>query len=420
MPKVLMVAFHYPPFQGGSGVHRTLKFSRYLPDQGWQPVILSANPRAYPRVGHEQLREIPSDVVVERAFALDTARHLSIGGRYSRFMALPDQWATWWIGAVCSGLRLIRRHRPVALWTTYPIATAHLIGLTLHRLTGLPWIADFRDSMTEENYPRDKWSRESYLWIERRAVDHAVRLVFTAPSTRRMYLQRYPKLTADRCVLIANGYDEADFEDVPIGTAGESLNGRPTRLLHAGLIYTDDRDPTTFFNSLAILKRQQQISSKILNIDLRASGSETYYEKMIRQLAIDDIVHLLPSLPHHEAIQDCADSDALLVFQAASCNHQIPAKVYEYLRLGKPILALTPHEGDTAALLKETGGATVVDLADEKSIVSAFPQFVSRVRDRSHPLPETVLVQRYRRSRQTTDLADVLSEVVGSQSRSGK
>jgi glycosyltransferase involved in cell wall biosynthesis len=411
MPKVLMVAFHYPPFQGGSGVHRTLKFSRYLPEQGWQPIILSANPRAYPRVGHEQLREIPSDVVVERAFALDTARHLSIAGRYSRFMALPDQWATWWIGAVCSGLRLIRRHRPVVLWTTYPIATAHLIGLTLHRLTGLPWIADFRDSMTEENYPRDKWSRESYLWIERRAVDHAARLVFTAPSTRRMYLQRYPKLTADRCVLISNGYDEADFEHITIHADGERLNGRPARLLHAGLVYTDDRDPTTFFNSLAILKRQQQISSKMLNIDLRASGSEAYYDKVIRQLAIDDIVHLLPSLPHHEAIQDCADSDALLLFQAASCNHQIPAKVYEYLRLQKPILALTPHEGDTAALLDEVGGATVVDLADVAALVSAIPEFINRVRSGRHPLCSSEAVRRYARSRQTWDLARTLNEL---------
>jgi glycosyltransferase involved in cell wall biosynthesis len=412
MPKVLMVAFHYPPFQGGSGVHRTLKFSRYLPEQGWQPIILSAHPRAYSQLGDEQLREIPPDVIVERAFGLDTARDLSIGGRYSRFMALPDQWASWWIGAVCSGLRLIRRHRPNVLWTTYPIATAHLIGLTLHRLTGLPWIADFRDSMTEENYPRDIWSRRCYRWIERKAVRHAARMVFTAASTRQMYLRRYAGLSPERVVLIPNGYDEADFQNLIVSTSEESSNGGPTRLLHAGLIYTDDRDPTTFFNSLAILKRQQLISSKTLNIDLRASGSEAYYEKMIRQLAIEDIVHLRPPLPHHEAIQDCADSDALLVFQAASCNHQIPAKAYEYLRLGKPILALTPQEGDTAALLKETGGATVVDLADEKSIVSVLPQFVRRVRDGSHPLPDTDRLQLYRRSRQAQDLAQLLIEVV--------
>src|SRR6266850_1303406 len=90
--KLIMIAFHYPPFQGGSGVHRTLKFSRYLPELGWQPIIITAQPKAYPQIGEEQLKEIPRSVIVERAFALDTARHLSIGGHYLRFMALPDLW----------------------------------------------------------------------------------------------------------------------------------------------------------------------------------------------------------------------------------------------------------------------------------------------------------------------------------------
>src|SRR6476660_4665640 len=77
--RVLMVVFHYPPWSGGSGIHRTLKFSRYLPEFGWQPVILTANHRAYPPDDNSQ-REIPSGVIVERAFALDTARHLGFRG----------------------------------------------------------------------------------------------------------------------------------------------------------------------------------------------------------------------------------------------------------------------------------------------------------------------------------------------------
>src|SRR6185436_6053035 len=106
MQKVLMIAFHYPPFQGGSGVHRTLKFSRYLPEHGWQPIVLSADPRAYSSTGQEQLAEIADSVIVERAFALDTARHFSLAGRYLRLMALPDQWASWWWGGVLKGLKL--------------------------------------------------------------------------------------------------------------------------------------------------------------------------------------------------------------------------------------------------------------------------------------------------------------------------
>ena len=100
MQKVLMIAFHYPPFQGGSGVHRTLKFSRYLPGHGWQPVVLSAHPRANPNIGTEQLAEVSKETIVKPAFALDTARHLAVRGRYLRLLALPDQWAIWWLGAV--------------------------------------------------------------------------------------------------------------------------------------------------------------------------------------------------------------------------------------------------------------------------------------------------------------------------------
>ena len=92
MRKLLMVAFHYPPIRGSSGVHRTLKFSRYLPSLGWQPIVLTAHPRAYASVGDEQLSEIPAEVPVERAFALDTARHLSIRGAYVRLRRVAARY----------------------------------------------------------------------------------------------------------------------------------------------------------------------------------------------------------------------------------------------------------------------------------------------------------------------------------------
>jgi len=413
MKKVLMVAFHYPPYQGGSGVHRTLKFSKYLPEHGWQPIVLSAHPRAYPSTGTEQLADIPKQAIVERAFALDTGRHLSWRRRYPRFMALPDQWASWWWGGVFMGLKLIQKHRPSIIWSTYPIATAHLIGLTLRRFTGLPWIADFRDSMTEENYPRDPWSRQTYLWIESRAAKYADRLIFTAPSTRTMYLQRYPSLPAERCLIIPNGYDEEDFSSLESSRTRVNSTEQAIRLVHAGVIYADDRDPSAFFRALSRLKKAGCISAHTITIDLRASGSEAYYASLLAELQIHDIVRLLPALPHRKAIQDCFNADGLLLFQAASCNHQIPAKAYEYLRLGQPILALTPHDGDTAVLLGQTGGATIVDLADEQMIFSAFPRFISQIRNGTHSLPDPDKVRHYARSQQTLELARRLNELTG-------
>ncbi len=403
-----MVAFHYPPCAVGSGIHRTLKFSRYLPDAGWRPVVLTAHPRAYLRTRPEQLDEIAPAVTVARAFALEARRHLAWRGCYFRWMALPDDWWAWWLGAVPLGLRLVRAHRVRVIWSTYPIATAHLIGLTLHRLTGLPWVADFRDSMTEDQYPRDPWQRRAYLWIERQVVARATRMVFTAPSTRRMYLSRYQTLAAERCVVIPNGYDEADFEDlVPESTPPE---GRPLRLLHSGVVYPEERDPRPFFRALARLKREGRVSARDLQVVLRASGFEREYAAVLADLEIGDIVRLLPPVSYREALRECLAADALLLIQGASCNHQIPAKAYEYLRARKPILALTAPEGDTAALLREHGGFTLADLDDEDAIHTAIPAFLDTVRAGTHPLPDAKRVEAYARHSQAMVLGRLLSE----------
>ena len=141
MKRLLMIAYHFPPFAGSSGVQRTLRFVQQLPQFGWHPTVLTVHPRGYAQTSPDLVAEIPPGVDVHRAFVVDTARHLSIGGRYAAFLARPDRWRTWWLGAVPVGLGLIRRLKPDALWSTYPIATAHAIGATLNRLTGVPWIA---------------------------------------------------------------------------------------------------------------------------------------------------------------------------------------------------------------------------------------------------------------------------------------
>lgn len=418
MNRILLVAFHYPPCSSSSGIQRTLKLTRYLPEAGWHPVVLTANRRAYARADDGQLAEIPVGVPVTRTLALDASRHLAIRGVHPAWFGRPDRWVNWWLSAVPVGLGLIRRHRPAILWSTFPIATAHLIGLTLHRLTGLPWVADFRDSMVENDYPRDPLTRRTYLWIERRVVASASLLVFTAEATRRMYLDRYPALASERCPLIPNGYDEADFADLE-ERVPERAAGRPLRMLHAGLIYPQERDPRPLFRALARLRAEGQIGPGTLRLCLRASGSEDVYAAHLRRLGLDDVIHLLPPVPYREILTECVESDALLVLQGPSCNHQIPAKTYEYLRAGRPILALTPDAGDTAALLREVGGATIADIGDEDALYRTIPGFVRRVREGSHPLPTPDRVRRYARHSQALELARHLEALVARTASAG-
>ena len=407
MKKVLIVAFHFPPLAGSSGLLRALKFCRYLPENGWLPVVLTANRRAYQALDESQAAQISPEVRVYRAFAVDTQRQLSFRGRYLRWMALPDRWASWCLGAVPTGLFAVYRHRVDVILTTFPIATSVLTGLILHFLTGKPWVVDFRDSMTEDAYPRDPLTRRLYRWIERQAVRRASRLIFTARSTVKMYQDRYRWLDPEKCLLIPNGYDEEDFQGL-LPAALHRGCGWPVRLVHAGLLYPEERDPKPFFQALQRLKREGNISAASLQIDLRASGFEDVYAPLIRELGIDDLVRLLPTLPYRQALQDAANADGLLLFQAACCDHQIPAKAYEYLRLRKPILALTTEAGDTAALLRETGGATIMDSTDEEALYRDLPEFLRVLRSGVHPLPDDEKTIRYSRRSQAQQLAQHL------------
>jgi glycosyltransferase involved in cell wall biosynthesis len=407
--QVLMVAFHYPPVRGSSGLQRSLKFSRYLPeDHGWLPTILSANPRAYLRTTEDQLGDIPSEIEVVRAFALDTARHLALFGRYPRLLALPDSWVSWFFGAVPAGLRLVRKTRPDVLWSTYPIATAHLIGLALHLLTRTPWVADFRDSMSEEHYPRNRTKRRVHRWIEGLTVRHASRVVFTTSGALSMYAERYPDLPPDRWVVIENGYDEEDFTRVQ--SAPQRGDG-PTTLVHSGLLYRRERDPRAFFAALGKLRKQGRVGPEELRIVLRASGEEDHHRADLRRNGIEDIVFLAPPIPYRDALAEMLSADGLLVFQSSGCNHQIPAKIYEYLRAQRPILALTDPQGDTAGVLRRAGVGTIARLDSQEEIAQALLEFLRAVREGRESVADSATLTELSRRGRTGELARLLEEV---------
>ncbi len=376
---VLMVAYHYPPCQTSSGIQRALKNSAYLGDFGWQPSVLSASPRAYARSGPEQLDEVPEHVDVRRAFALDSARHLAIRGRYPTFLALPDRWVSWSIAGILIGLRMIRKYRPAVIWSTYPIATAHLIALALRRLSGLPWVADCRDSMTEDAYPTNPQVRRVYLWIERKMMQHADRIVFTTESTRRMYIERYPNTNPERLVVIPNGYDEANFAAAERLRKPKPTDPSSIRLVHSGVLYPSERDPTAFFDAVATLRRRSHPLAARLQIELRATGHDELFARMIDERDIDDVVTLLPPIPYHAALADMLDADGLLIFQATNSNHQVPAKLFEYFRSGRPILGLTDPAGDTAATLTGAGIKAIARLDSAADIEARLIEFLEAI-----------------------------------------
>lgn len=391
---VLIVAYHFPPVAQSSGVHRMVALANAMAAQKWQVKVLSASERTYERINRESMSQLDPSVHIVRAQAFDTAKHLSIKGKYLQLMALPDKLQSWIPFGVIRGLREIRRQRPDLILSTYPIASAHIIGLLLSRISGIPWVADFRDPMAQPGYPSDPLKWKLFSWIERSAAKYAARLVFATPGALAEYQQRYPQVAADRWLLVTNGYDESQYQSMQ----PQPRHDGEIRIVHSGLIYIHERNPRALFEALSSLKADSFFDSRKFRLVLRACGHEETYAGWISELGIEHLVELAPQVPYRQALQEMFDADGLLLMQGGGCNQQIPAKAYEYLRAQKPVLALTDKAGDTAKLFNRHQIARIAPMDDALLIATEFKLFIGMLEVDTVNMPDLALIEHYDRS----------------------
>ena len=283
--RVLLIAYHFPPDASSTGRLRTLAFAQHLPTFGWEPTVLAPSAMAYERTDKQGLADMPPNLRVCRTPALDARRHMGWRGRYLSLSAVPDRWISWLPGAVATGLALIRKQQIDAIWSTYPIATTHLVALTLARLTGLPWIADFRDPVVPAG---TGLQRRAARLIEQRTLARASAVVFTTPGARARYAQRFPAMAAaNKLHVVPNGFEESSLaRQTPPELPAP---GTPLRLVHSGLLYPEGRNPEPFFRALAQLKKTRNLSAADLQVTLRASGSEDGYQAQLDKLGVADM-----------------------------------------------------------------------------------------------------------------------------------
>lgn len=405
--RLLLVAFHFPPIQGSTGVTRTLAFAKYLREHGWEVTVLTAHPRAYPEIRIENLETIPNYVNVIRGFALDARRHLSIAGRFPLSLATPDRWQSWILGGWLAGKRIIKQWKPTAIMSTYPIASAHRLGFLLHRWSRLPWVADFRDPMVQEGYPEEPQLYKAYERIENEVFLHASKILVTAEGTAELYRNRFPSLANEKIVVVPNGFDEELFPKIdrppPIARVKRKV------LLHSGVLYPSERDPTQLFHAIAELRDSGALNPEDVEFRLRATGFDNTYAPIIRDLKIDHFVTLLPPIPYRDALKEMGAVDGCLVLQARNCNYQIPAKVYEYLYCGSPILGLTDPSSDTGLLLREFGIRHIAPLDDRGQIKNELLSFLEAITARTITTPSRQQILKYSRRTLTEKLATALS-----------
>ncbi|HET9952719.1 MAG TPA: glycosyltransferase [Candidatus Eisenbacteria bacterium] len=417
--RVLIVSYQYPPEGGSSGVLRTLKFSRYLPRHGWTPHILTLRESFYP-VRDESLRsQIPTEAVVHRSFGLDSARHLSIGGRYLAATTVPDRFVAWIPFAVTQGLSVVRRHGIDVLYSTSPPPSTHLIAATLHRLTGLPWIADFRDPWIEEGqHPRPGTLRcRVEKSMERWVLGSATRVLATTPRLRDELVGRHPSLDPSKFRVVFNGYDESDFAALPPAGPAERFE-----LIHAGLVTPEFRDPAPLLRAVADLLTGTDVRRETVRVTFLGGGpyveSEAFRES-IRASRLEDVVEVAGRVTHGESLARQLRAAVLVVLQSSEDTKTlVPAKAFEYIRLGRPILSLTPP-GATTEVLEGLPHCAVVDPAREDLLRDAVKRLYRDWSAAAGTLRPPDVAKRFERSELTRQLAALLDEVAPAEAGGG-
>jgi glycosyltransferase involved in cell wall biosynthesis len=264
--------------------------------------------------------------------------------------------------------------------------------------------------MAQEGYPADPKTWQQFSAIEQAAMQQARLNIFTTPGAARVYGERYPD-AASRIAVIENGYDEDSFSDVN-ATLKEQLNPGAITLLHSGIVYPSERDPTALFVALGRLKRAGKLRRGEVKLRFRAAVHDGLLNDLAAANEVQELVEVLPPITYRAALQEMLQADALMVMQGSGCNEQIPAKVYEYLRSGRPILGVTDPRGDTATVLRDAGINSICNLASADDIEQQLPTFLDTVRLGRAELPTMAAIRHASRQARTQALASRMEAVL--------
>jgi len=432
---VLVVSYAWPP-AGGPGVQRVLKFVKYLPSFGFRPVVLTVKDGTYPALDPTLERDVPADVHVYRSRSTEPA------GLYKRFVGMkadhpipvavlaepssgfkkrfanyvrlnlfvPDAKIGWFPWAVREGNRLVRAERPSVVFSTAPPPTTHLVARALALRHHLPWVADFRDPWTDVHYyegaSRLPLTRAIDLRLERSVFESASRLTFVSRLDSERYAGVYGQ--PEKHSYIPNGYDEADFESV---VPADPEPGRFV-LMHLGSVGRE-RCPTRLFAAINRLAEQGTVTPKTFRLTFVGKVEPSVLET-IRQSGAEPFVEFVPYVPHHEALRLGQRAHALLLLITQSQGNAgiLPGKTFEYLRYGRPVLALGPTGGEVARVIRDTRGGAMHEYTDTDGMAASLETWIRASRDGRPPRgPEPERLERYSRKSLTGELASLLSEL---------
>ena len=361
---ILMIAFDFPPSNAAS-VQRTLKFFEYLNELGWTTVLLTAKPFAYPLVDNDFEIALKENQFIYRATALDVHNQLSYKGKHFSWMKTPDRWGSWIPFAIQLGKKIINKHQPDIIWSTFPTPSANVIANKLAKYCSKPWIADYRDPAPYIHTTNGKWLDKVHRKIDDITFKNAAKIIFATEASKKLYQTQYN--CHDKFHVIENGYDESNFIKAKMLESDHQniFNDKKFSLYYAGVLYPSGRDPRPIFSALSQLKKRGKISSENFELVFQGAGSGEEFKEEIKHLDITDMISFIEPTPFLLALVNMTRASALLLIQDSRFNLQIPGKIFEYFRTGKPIIIKTDKKGATAELAETHKHSYIAESTDE-------------------------------------------------------
>ena len=400
MKRVLIISYYWPP-TGGSGVQRWVKFAKYLPSEGWQPVIYTPENPEQLAVDESLAAEIPSEAEIiktrivepyeiykkilrKSGHSKEAVEVNPVNAQNKSFLQKAAMWVRGnlfrpdprclWIGPSVRFLKKYLSEHPVDLIvSTGPPQSMHLIGRRLANETGLPWIADFRDPWTKIFYFKHlSMTRLTERWhkkMEKKVLDDASVVVAVSPLVQ----QEFQAMTQTPVELITNGFDECDFRNDGACEGGNAsfAAGGPDKdfvITHTGL-FAADGNPTMLWKVLAEKCSKCEAFAKALKIKLVGKTDEVILESL-RAEGLEGCLTDMGYQPHSVAVDEQRKASLLILPLRKEPEYKavLPGKLFEYLASWRPVLGIGQPDGAMSMILNTTKTGVVLDWEDKASL----------------------------------------------------